>query len=162
MRVEVDVESRSELDERAAENMQKLTHCVIGAAITVHKALGPGFVEGLYENALCIELDRVGLSFERQLGVSIFFREVELGSHRLDLLVEGELIVELKAVEHIETVHFATVRSYLHAFGLAHALILNFRRSTLEIKRVESRKRIEAVSAFSRVPRFPRSQGCDD
>ena len=151
MRVEVDAQCLPlGLDEQANCHMTRLTSRVIGAAITVHKALGPGFIESIYEKAVCIELAHQGLSFERQVGVAVFFREVELGFHRLDLLVEGELIVELKAIRSLEDAHFSTVRSYLRAFGLRDALILNFAKSTLEIRRIDAarKRKASALSPF--------------
>jgi GxxExxY protein len=115
---------------------QELTGSVIGAAIEVHRALGPGFLESVYENALAIELKARGICFERQLDVPIRYRESEVGLHRLDLLVAGLIVVELKAVKALDDVHFAVVRSYLRATGREHGLILNFAKPTLEIKRV--------------------------
>jgi GxxExxY protein len=115
---------------------EELTGGVIGAAIEVHKALGPGFLESVYENALALELRARGISFERQLAVPIRYRQREVGLHRLDLLVADLIVVELKATKAIEAVHFAVVRSYLRATGCEHGLILNFAKPTLESKRV--------------------------
>ena len=116
--------------------LEDLTEKVIGCAITVHKTIGPGFLESIYENALVIELKRGGLRVESQLSHSIQYRDVEVGLHRVDLLVEGALIVELKAVSGLEDIHFAQVRSYLKALGLKHGLLLNFASMPLTIKRV--------------------------
>ena len=118
-----------------------LTGSVIGAAIEVHKTLGPGFLESVYENALALEMQARGIAFERQLAVPIRYRGSEVGLHRLDLVVAGLLVVELKAVKALEHVHFAVVRSYLRAAGREHGLILNFAKPTLEIKRVIACKR---------------------
>ena len=115
---------------------QALSENIIGAAITVHRALGPGFVEQVYENALCVELQTRGIALQRQRSVSIAYRGIEVGLHRLDLVVDDRLVVELKAVKAIENIHFAVVRSYLNAVSLDQALILNFAKTTLEIKRV--------------------------
>ncbi len=116
---------------------EELTGKILGAAIAVHKALGPGFIEAVYENALCVELRHQGLAFQRQYSVPILYRDTEVGVHRLDLLVEDEVVVELKAVRHLEDVHFVILRSYLAAVGRRHGLLLNFSRPTLQIKRVE-------------------------
>ena len=113
-----------------------LSESIIGAAITVHRTLGPGFVEQVYENALCLELQARGVPLQRQLPVPIVYRSVEVGLHRLDLMVDARLVVELKAVKALDSAHFAVVRSYLCAVGLDHGLILNFAKTTLEIKRV--------------------------
>jgi GxxExxY protein len=114
----------------------ELSQTIIGAAIAVHKNLGPGFIEAIYENALTIELQVRGISFKQQLPVPILYRGVEVGVHRLDLVVDDRMVVELKAVKQFDTVHFAVVRSYLTAVGLDHGLLINFAKLTLEIKRV--------------------------
>jgi GxxExxY protein len=113
-----------------------LTERIIAAAIRVHKELGPGFLENMYEEALSIELASAGLKFERQKLLPIFYREHLIGEHRLDLPVEGKIIVELKAISEIENIHFAIVRSYLKAANLHDALLLNFASVRLAIRRV--------------------------
>ena len=113
-----------------------LTERIIGAAIRVHKELGPGFLEIMYEEALAIELATAGISFERQKLLPVFYREHLIGEHRLDLLIEGTIIVELKAISALENVHYAIVRSYLKAANLSDALLLNFANPRLTIKRV--------------------------
>ena len=113
-----------------------LTDRIIAAAIRVHKELGPGFLESMYEEALAIEFCAAGLAFERQKLLPVFYREHVVGEHRLDLLVEQKIIVELKAISQLEKIHFAIVRSYLKASGLQDALLLNFAASTLVVKRV--------------------------
>ncbi len=115
---------------------KELSGRVIEAAIEVHKALGPGFLESFYEEALCIELTHRGIRFERQKAVPITYRGVQIGEHRVDLLVEGVLLLELKAVATIDDVFFAIGRSYLKALGLRDGLILNFAAMPLEIRRI--------------------------
>lgn len=115
---------------------EKLTGEIIGAAIEVHRALGPGFLESVYETALVVELRHCGLYFERQLSVPIVYRGVEVGLHRIDLFVADEIVVELKAIKELLNEHFAIVRSYLRAAGRDHGLLLNFAKPTLEVKRV--------------------------
>jgi len=115
---------------------EELTEKVIGCAITVHKTLGPGFLESIYENALVVELKRVGVQVDSQLSHPVVYRSVEVGLHRIDLLVERKLIVELKAASGLEDIHFAQVRSYLKALDLKHGLLLNFASMPLTIKRV--------------------------
>ena len=112
-----------------------LTERVIGSAIEVHRRLGPGFVEAIYENALCIEMPKHGIALERQVRVPVWYEQVRVGIHRLDRLVEGQLIVELKAVQAIEDAHLMIARSYARALGKRHALVLNFGRPRLEIRR---------------------------
>ncbi|MCU0606902.1 MAG: GxxExxY protein [Candidatus Edwardsbacteria bacterium] len=113
-----------------------LTEKIIGAAIGVHKALGPGFLESVYENALVVALRDAGLPHEQQREVPVTYNGIQVGLHRLDLLVAGLIVVELKAVKDIEDVHFAVVRSYLKALNLKHGLLLNFSKKTLEVRRV--------------------------
>jgi GxxExxY protein len=116
--------------------LEELTGKIIGCAIEVHRELGPGFLESIYEAALVLALRRAGLSVERQRLVPINFRNEKIGEHRLDLCVERSVVVELKAIKALEDVHFAIVRSYLKACGLKHGLLLNFSTMPLTIKRV--------------------------
>ena len=115
---------------------KELTEKIIGAAIEVHRQLGPGFIESIYENALVVELRHRGLKVSQQLEVIVKYKEIEVGQHRLDLLVEDSIVVELKVVKQIEDIHFAIVKSYLKALGKNHGLILNFAKIKLEAKRV--------------------------
>jgi GxxExxY protein len=116
--------------------LEKLSGEVIAAAIEVHKRLGPGFVETVYEQALRMELANRGASFEFQKKIEIIYDGKLVGVHVLDLVVEGQAVVELKAVKAFEHVHFAQLRSYLRATGLKVGLLLNFNSSTLAVKRV--------------------------
>ena len=115
---------------------EDITGKIIGAAIEVHKTLGPGFLEAIYESALVLELQHRGMVFHQQLPVPILYRDKRIGEHRLDLFVEDQVVVELKAIRRIEDVHFAVVRSYLRAIKRRHGLILNFASRTLLAKRV--------------------------
>jgi GxxExxY protein len=117
-------------------DLEDVTGRIIGAAIEVHRELGPGFLEAVYEAALIVELRLRGIPFVRQQPIPIVYRGVEVGLHRLDLLVDDKIVVELKAVRDLAPEHFAIVRSYLKAASLQHGLILNFSKPTLEIKRV--------------------------
>jgi GxxExxY protein len=115
---------------------KELIDRIIAAAIRVHKELGPGFLESMYEEALGIEPSAAGILFERQKLLPVFYREHVIGEHRLDFLVEGKTIVELKAISALEDVHYAIVRSYLKAANLQDAFLLNFATTRLTIKRV--------------------------
>ncbi|UCH88259.1 MAG: GxxExxY protein [Thermoplasmata archaeon] len=119
---------------------RSLTGKVIGAAIEVHKILGPGFIESVYHNALKKELTLRGILYETEKNVEIFYKEDEVGEHRLDMLIENTIVVELKAVSEISDVHISQVVSYLKATELNVGLILNFSRSKLDIKRVISNR----------------------
>ncbi|MBI5806489.1 GxxExxY protein [candidate division TA06 bacterium] len=115
---------------------ENLTDQIIGSAIEVHKTLGPGFLESIYENGLIILLKKKGIFVEQQKEIPVVFEGTEIGLHRLDLLVEKTIIVELKAIKNLEDVHFAVVRSYLKAAKLQHGLLINFNKPTIEVKRV--------------------------
>ena len=115
---------------------ERLTEKIIGCAIEVHKKLGPGFIESIYENAFIVELEKKQLRFERQKEVTIEYDGVEVGRHRLDFIIEDTIVVELKAVKNIEDIHFAIVRSYLKALGKKHGLLINVSKKVLEAKRV--------------------------
>jgi len=120
-----------------ALEFEDLTGKIIGAAIEVHRQLGPGFIESIYENALVYELRKRGLKVEQQLEVPIIYDgNVEVGKHRLDLLVEGEIVIDLKVISELLDVHFAIVKSQLRAIKRKHGLLLNFAKVKLEAKRV--------------------------
>jgi len=115
---------------------EDLTDKIIGGAIEVHKKLGPGFLESIYENAFIVELQKQNLQVERQREIVVKYDGVEVGRHRLDLIINDTIVVELKAVKNIEDVHFAIVKSYLKALEKEHGLIINFSKPVLEVKRV--------------------------
>jgi len=111
---------------QVSSELNLLSDKVIDAAIEVHKLLGPGYLKSVYEEALCVELTLRGIRFERQKRISLKYKGVEVGTSRLDLLIEGKLIVELKAIELVLPVHQAQVISYLKATGCELGLLLNF------------------------------------
>jgi GxxExxY protein len=113
-----------------------LAAAVIDAAIAVHQALGPGFLESLYEAALSIEPAGRGIPFERQKSISLTYQGQPIGEHRLDLLVSGRAAVEQKAIRDLEPVHFAIVRSYMKAVQVDSGLLANFAPMPLTVKRV--------------------------
>jgi GxxExxY protein len=115
---------------------KELSGRVIEAAIAVHTALGPGFIESVYESALCVELEVRGIKFERQKTIKVHHRGIEVGEHRLDVLVEGCLLVELKAVKELDDIFFAIGRSQMKAAGIRDGVILNFAAMPLAIKRI--------------------------
>ena len=116
--------------------LEDLTGRIIGCAIAVHKELGPGFLESVYEEALAIEFERAGLQFQRQHSLLIHYAGRKVGEHRLDFLVEKAIVVELKAITALEDIHFAIARSYLKAARLKHGLLFNFATMPLTVKRV--------------------------
>ena len=115
-----------------ARETDELAHAVIGAAIEVHRILGPGFLEAVYEQALCVELRLRGIPFERQKPTKVDYKGEYVGEGRLDLLVNDRLVVELKAVRELAPIHTAIVLSYLKATGRRLALLINFNVSRLK------------------------------
>ena len=103
-----------------------LTERIIASAIEVHRLLGPGLLESIYEEALCYEFGLRGILFERQKEVDIFYKEKIIKGQRLDLVVNGEVVVEIKSVRKLEDVFSAQVLSYLKSTGLNRALLINF------------------------------------
>lgn len=103
-----------------------ITGKIIGAAIEVHRILGPGLLESIYEEALCHEFSLRGIPFERQLEIDVRYKGTTIKVQRLDLLIEGRVVVELKAVSRLPEVAKAQALSYLKATGLKRALLINF------------------------------------
>jgi GxxExxY protein len=111
----------------------EITHAIIGAAIEVHKRLGPGLLESAYEECLSHELRTRNMSVERQKGLPVVYKEVKLDcGYRLDLLVEGRVVVELKSVEHLAPIHEAIILTYLRLSGQKTGLLINFNVTVLK------------------------------
>lgn len=119
-----------------SHEFEELSSRILAAAVDVHKALGPGFLESIYQKAMEVALEHRGIAFQRQFEMIVVFEGVQVGLQRLDLVADSQIIVELKAVKAFEEIHFAQTRSYLKATGLHVGLLLNFNAPTLAIKRV--------------------------
>ena len=119
-------------------NVELVGKEIIGAAIEVHRALGPGFLEKIYQEALCLEMHARGLHFERERPVNVVYRGIPIPGQRIDLIVDARVVVELKASSKIDLAHDAKVMSYLRTTGLRLGLLLNFNCPTLRdgIKRI--------------------------
>jgi GxxExxY protein len=115
-----------------------LTERIIGCIIEVHRTLGAGFLEAVYRRALGVELVMQGLTVESEKAVLIHYKGRRVGRHRLDFIVESEVVVELKTVEAIGKAHYAQVRSYLAATGLPTALLVNFSGQLADYRRVDA------------------------
>ncbi len=113
------------------EEVNDLSRRVIGAAIEVHRALGPGYQEAVYEEALAFELTRMNIDFERQSVFRVNYKEHVVGEGRIDFLIEDKLVVELKAIEKLQPVHKAQVISYLKATSCQIGLLINFNETLL-------------------------------
>jgi GxxExxY protein len=108
-------------------HINELSHQIIGAAIEVHKTLGPGLLESVYEECLCRELELQNIPFVRQLELPVVYKELELGcGYRLDLVVDSRIVVELKSVESIKNIHKAQIMTYLKMTGNELGLLINF------------------------------------
>ena len=116
-----------------------LTQQIIGCAMSVHRSLGNGFPEVIYQRSLAIELRDCGLSFERELDLPVYYKEQQVGSRRVDFLVDACVLVELKAVSELTAVHYAQVLNYLSAYRLEVALLINFGLPSLDFRRVARR-----------------------
>ena len=117
-----------------------ITGRVIGCAMEVHRKLGNGFQEVIYQRALAIEMRAQGLDFSREHEMPIKYKGEEIGTRRVDFFVECEVMVELKAIILLEDVHLAQAINYLEAYGLLVGLLINFGARSLEFKRVINRK----------------------
>jgi GxxExxY protein len=115
---------------------KELSYKIIGAAMEAHRTLGPGFLEAVYEAALAHELSLRGIPFERQRELPVYYKGQLLGRYVADLVVDGEIIVELKAVSGLTKVHQAQAHNYLAATGLRLAILVNFGAESLQQKRI--------------------------
>jgi GxxExxY protein len=115
-----------------------ITEKIIGASFEVHKFLGNGFQELIYQRALAWELSKVGLTYGREIEQEIFYKEMQeaIGTRRADFVVEGKVLVELKAIIELEDVHLAQVLNYLKAYRLEVGLLINFGSKSLTFKRL--------------------------
>jgi GxxExxY protein len=118
----------------------ELTSKIIGCSMTVHKTLGNGFQEVIYQRALEIEMRLAGISFTREHEIPIFYRDEPIGTRRVDFLVEGLISVELKAITKLEDVHLAQAINYLEAYNLEIGLLINFGETSLNFKRLTNKK----------------------
>lgn len=125
-----------EMGRRVEFEEQELTDVIIGCVIRVHKELGPGFLESVYRRALLIELKKAGISTESEKEVVVYYDGQQVGKHRLDVVVEEKVVLELKVVESLCGAHYAQVRAYLKATGLKAGLLVNFLKTRSDFRRV--------------------------
>ena len=111
---------------------EHIATAVIGAAIEVHRHLGPGFIEKIYQEALCLELDARGFKYERERAIVVHYKGVSIPGQRIDLIVAGCVVVEVKAAARIDNAHEAKLISYLRTTGLRLGLLLNFNGHTVK------------------------------
>ncbi len=130
------------------EDINGLTHKIIGCAMQVHRVLGNGFQEVIYQRSLAIEMSYAGLEFEREREMEIFYRDEAVGSRRVDFFVEGKVMVEIKALEKLEDVHKAQAINYCEAYNIADGLLINFGGKSLDFKRVYNKKLVQPKHNF--------------
>ena len=118
----------------------ELTGKIIGCAMEVHSFLGNGFQEVIYQRALAIEMELQGLLFSREFEMPVFYKELKIGTRRVDFLVEEKISVEIKALIKLEPVHLAQAINYLEAYNLEIGLLINFGSTKLEFHRLENKK----------------------
>ena len=118
----------------------ELTSKIIGCAMSVHKSLGNGFQELIYQRALAIEMRVSGLEYSREVEMPIYYREQHIGTRRVDFLVADKISVELKAITQPEDVHLAQAINYLEAYNLEIGLLINFGETSLNFKRFTNKK----------------------
>ena len=134
-----------------------LTYKIIGCAMKVHSTLGNGFQEVIYQRALAIEMQKADLHFERELEMEIIYYGENIGTRRVDFLVEREIMLELKALVSLEDVHLAQGLNYLIAYKLDKGLLVNFGAKSLEIKRLRHPKNKHPNSIPAVHPKIPKS-----
>ena len=117
-----------------------LTSKIIGCAMRVHSALGNGFQEVIYQRALAIEMTDSGIAYSREHEMPVYYKQQQIGTRRVDFLVEGVISVELKAIIQLEDVHLYQAINYLEAYDLEVGLLVNFGAKSLEFKRVSNKK----------------------
>jgi len=115
---------------------EDITGKIIGCAMKVHGVLGNGFQEVIYQRALAIEMGKRGLSYQREMEMTIFYEHIDIGTRRVDFFVEDIIMVELKAIIKLEEVHLAQAMNYCEAYNLPVGLLINFGAKSLEFKRV--------------------------
>ena len=118
----------------------ELTSQIIRCSMTVHNALGNGFQEVIYQRALEIEMAVAGIVYSRELEMPIFYRDQQIGTRRVDFLVEGKIALELKAITKLEDVHLAQAINYLEAYNLEVGMLINFGEMSLNFKRIANKK----------------------
>ena len=128
---------------RSPMQHEELTRKIIGCAMKVHSHIGNGFQEVIYQRSLAIEMRNADLSFSRELEMSIFYNNIDIGTRRVDFFVEETIMVEIKAVIHLEDVHLAQAINYLEAYQMQVGLLINFGAKSLQFKRIHNNKLIK-------------------
>jgi GxxExxY protein len=136
------------MDTIKKEDINDLTHKIIGCAMQVHRVLGNGFQEVIYQRALAIEMQKQGLSFQREMEMTIIYDGFDIGTRRVDFFVEEKVMVELKAIERLEDVHKAQAINYCEAYNIADGLLINFGGKSLDFKRVYNKNLVNVLNTM--------------
>lgn len=122
-------------------SLDEITYKINGCAMKVHNTLGNGFQEVIYQRCLAIELERAGLNFGREIPQTIYYDSIQVGTRRADFVVEGQVIVELKAVINLEDAHLAQAKNYVVAYDFPIGLLINFGSTSLQFKKIFNQRR---------------------
>ena len=117
---------------KTEKELNQITEKIIGCAIEIHRELGPGLLESIYESALCIELDSIGLTYERQKSLPVIYKNKPIGNFRVDLIVDGSVVLELKSVERYDPIFEAQLLSYMKLGKYRLGLLINFNSRLLK------------------------------
>lgn len=124
----------------------EITKQIIGCAMKVHRTLGNGFQEVIYQRALAIEMRKLGLDFARELEMPVMYEDEQIGTRRVDFFVENKIMVELKARTQLENVHLAQALNYLEAYQIEIGLLINFGATSLQFKRLTIEKKLKSLN----------------
>lgn len=130
------------------DDINELTHKIIGCAMQVHRVLGNGFQEVIYQRSLAIEMRYANLNFEREKEIKIYYRDEEVGTRRVDFFAKGKVMVELKAIEKLEDVHKAQAINYCEAYNIVDGLLINFGGKSLDFKKVYNKNLVSPKHDF--------------
>jgi len=133
---------------------EHITRKIIGCAMKVHRVLGNGFQEVIYQRAMAIEMRKMGLNFSREMEMPIYYEGEEIGTRRVDFFAEGKIMVELKAIIELNDSNLNQCRNYLEAYNLPVGVLLNFGSNSLQYKRIYNSKHPEAKDALKTNPKI--------
>lgn len=123
-----------------------ITEKIIGCSMKVHRTLGNGFQEVIYQRALAIEMRKQGLDFDRELKMPVMYEDEQIGTRRVDFFVENKIMVELKALTQLKNVHLAQALNYLEAYQIEIGLLINFGATSLQFKRLTIEKKLKSLN----------------
>ena len=130
--------------------VNEITHTIIGCAMKIHATMGNGFQEVIYQRVMEIELEKADLSYQRELEMELRYDNHIVGTRRVDFLIEDMIIVEIKTVLQLEPAHVAQAINYCEAFNIANGLLINFGASSLEFRRIYNKKMVRPNEKYSR------------